>query len=144
VTWVCQILSRAAFPPVPHQAAGIPPRVPARRHPADPGVQAALRGRAQEEGRDVAVGRLVVQRVERQLQQLGLRQREVGRRWTAGAPWVAAARLVERGLACGLTVGVALEEPEACGNVKRRRLAYIFERPSDAEAKLGVKQEESK
>jgi hypothetical protein len=39
------------------------------------------------------------------------------------------ARLVERGLAQGLTVGVALEEPEACGNVKRRRLAYLFERP---------------
>ena len=34
-----------------------------------------------------------------------------------------------RGLARGHTVAVALEEPEPCGNVKRRRLAYIFERP---------------
>jgi dTDP-D-glucose 4,6-dehydratase len=41
------------------------------------------------------------------------------------------ARLIERGLAQGLTVGVALEEPRACGNVKRRRLAYIFEREQE-------------
>jgi hypothetical protein len=60
---------------------------------------------------------------------LGLRQRKVGRRRTAGAPWCAAARLIERGLARGYTVAVALEEPESCGNVKRRRLAYFFERP---------------
>ena len=26
-------------------------------------------------------------------------------------------------------VGVALDEPEPCGHVKRRRLAYVFERP---------------
>jgi hypothetical protein len=26
-------------------------------------------------------------------------------------------------------VGVALEEPEPCGHVKRSRLAYVFERP---------------
>jgi hypothetical protein len=26
-------------------------------------------------------------------------------------------------------VGVALDEPEACGHVRRRRLAYVFERP---------------
>jgi hypothetical protein len=60
---------------------------------------------------------------------LGLRQRKVGRRWTAGAPWYMTARLIERGLAQGYTVGVALEYPEPCGNVKRRRLAYLFERP---------------
>jgi hypothetical protein len=59
----------------------------------------------------------------------GLRQRKVGRRWTAGAPWRVAARLIERGLAQGYRVAVALEEPESCGNVKRRRLAYLFERP---------------
>jgi hypothetical protein len=41
------------------------------------------------------------------------------------------ARLIERGLAQGLTVWVALEEPEACGNVKGRRLAYIFEREQE-------------
>jgi hypothetical protein len=33
-------------------------------------------------------------------------------------------------LVMGHAVAVALEEPEACGNVKRRRLAYLFERPS--------------
>jgi hypothetical protein len=60
---------------------------------------------------------------------LGLRQRKVGRRRTAGAPWRATARLIERGLAQGYRVAVALEEPESCGNVKCRRLAYIFERP---------------
>ena len=38
-------------------------------------------------------------------------------------------RLIQRGLAQGLTIEVALEAPEACGNVKRRRLAYLFERP---------------
>ena len=26
-------------------------------------------------------------------------------------------------------VGVALEEPEPCGHVKRSRLAYVFKRP---------------
>jgi hypothetical protein len=36
------------------------------------------------------------------------------------------ARLIERGLAQGW---VAIEEPEACGNVKRRCLACLFERP---------------
>ena len=77
----------------------------------------------------VQVGRFV--EVHAHAWRLGLRQRKVGRRWTAGAPWVAAARLIERGLAQGLTVGVALEEPEACGNVKRRRLAYIFEREQE-------------
>jgi hypothetical protein len=41
------------------------------------------------------------------------------------------ARLIERGLAQGLTVGVAPEEPEACGDVKRRRLAYLFEREQE-------------
>ena len=71
---------------------------------------------------------------------LGLRQRKVGRRRTAGAPWCAAARLIERGLARGYTVAVALEEPEPCGNVKRRRLAYIFERPMARECE----QEKSK
>jgi hypothetical protein len=60
---------------------------------------------------------------------LGLRQRKVGRRRTAGAPWRMAARLIERGLAQGYRVAGALEEPESCGNVKRRRLAYLFERP---------------
>jgi hypothetical protein len=39
------------------------------------------------------------------------------------------ARLIERGLAQGLTVGVALEEPEACGNVKGRRLALAAHVP---------------
>ena len=38
-------------------------------------------------------------------------------------------RLIQRGLAQGLTIEVALEAPESCGNVKRRRLAYLFERP---------------
>lgn len=33
---------------------------------------------------------------------------------------------------------VMLEEPELCGNVKRRRLAYVFERPRDAETKPEV------
>jgi hypothetical protein len=41
------------------------------------------------------------------------------------------ARLIERGLVQGLTVGVALEEPESCSNVKRRRLAHIFEREQE-------------
>jgi hypothetical protein len=41
------------------------------------------------------------------------------------------ARLIERGLAQGLTIGVAVEEPEACGNVKRRRPAYVFEREQE-------------
>jgi hypothetical protein len=71
---------------------------------------------------------------------LGLRQHKVGRRWTAGAPWRATARLIERGLAQGYRVAVALEEPESCGNVKRRRLAYIFERPVALESE----QEQSK
>lgn len=75
----------------------------------------------------VQVGRFV--EVPGRAWRLGLRQRKVGRRRTAGAPWCAAARLIERGLARGYTVGVALEEPESCGNVKRRRLAYLFERP---------------
>jgi RNA-directed DNA polymerase len=60
---------------------------------------------------------------------LGLRQRRVGRRWTAGAPWPATARLIQRGLSQGYAVAVALEDPEPCGNVKRRRLAYLFEPP---------------
>jgi hypothetical protein len=49
-------------------------------------------------------------------------------------------RIEELKLMIRLTIGVALEEPEACWNVKRRRLAYICERPLDTEAK----QEESK
>lgn len=35
----------------------------------------------------------------------------------------------------GYLVAVALEEPEACGNVKRRRLAYLFERPVSEQPK---------
>ena len=40
---------------------------------------------------------------------LGLRQRKVGRRRTAGAPWRMAARLIERGLAQGYRVAGADE-----------------------------------
>jgi hypothetical protein len=37
---------------------------------------------------------------------------------------------MERGLARGYVLTIMLEEPEACGNVKkRRRLAHLFERP---------------
>jgi hypothetical protein len=41
------------------------------------------------------------------------------------------ARLIERWLAQGFSVEVALEELESCGNVKRRRLAHIFEREQE-------------
>jgi len=58
----------------------------------------------------------------------GLRERKVG------ASSGTAARLVERALACGLTVRAAFEEPEPCGRIKRRRIACLFERPSEAEA----------
>ncbi len=50
-----------------------------------------------------------------------------GRRRARGVPWPAAPRLIERLLARGHPVAVALEEPECCGAVKRRRLAYLFE-----------------
>lgn len=79
----------------------------------------------------VQVGRFV--EAPRDGWRLGLRQRWAGRRWVAGLPRRAAARLVERGLARGYAVTVALEAPEACGNVKRRRLAYLFERPLPVE-----------
>ena len=78
----------------------------------------------------VQVGRFV--EVPRDAWRLGLRRRKVKRRLVAGAPWVAAARLIERALARGYVVAVALEEPEASGNVKQRRLAYVFERPGGA------------
>ena len=51
MTRACQISSRAAFPPACPKGAGIPTRVPARCHLADPGALVALRSRAQEEGR---------------------------------------------------------------------------------------------
>jgi hypothetical protein len=38
---------------------------------------------------------------------------------------------IERGPAQGVTVAVAIEEPESCGNVKRRRLPYISEREQE-------------
>jgi len=59
----------------------------------------------------------------------GLR-RSRGRRRAFGMCWRFAHRLVERILRRGHPVAVALEEPESCGNVKRRRLAYLFEPPT--------------
>ncbi len=52
---------------------------------------------------------------------------------TFGLPWRFAPRLVERILRHGRPVAVALEEPEPSGNVKRRRLAYLFEPVARAE-----------
>ena len=73
------------------------------------------------------VGRFV--EVPRDGWRLGLRRHWAGRRMVSGLPWRAAAWLIERGPARGYVVAVALEEPEACGNVKRRRPTYLFERP---------------
>ena len=63
----------------------------------------------------------------REGRRLGLRLRKLKRRFARGAPWVAAARLIQRALTQGHAVAVALEEPEGAGNVKPRRLAYLFE-----------------
>ncbi len=56
----------------------------------------------------------------------GLRRSRGGRR-AFGLPWRFAARLIERILRAGRPVAVAIEEPQLCGNVKRRRLAYLYE-----------------
>ena len=59
---------------------------------------------------------------------LGLRlSRPRGRGRTAGLPWRKVSGLVQRGLRRGLRVAVALEQPLPSGNVKSRRLAYLFE-----------------
>ncbi|MCC6557825.1 MAG: hypothetical protein IT372_33175 [Polyangiaceae bacterium] len=47
----------------------------------------------------------------------------------AGLPWRKVSGLVQRGLVRGLRVAVALEMPHPSGNVKARRLAYLFEPP---------------
>jgi len=73
----------------------------------------------------VQVGRCV--EAPRDAHRLDLRVRRLRGRRAAGAPWVAAARLVERALSRGYAVAVALEFPELAGAVKRRRLAYLFE-----------------
>ena len=73
----------------------------------------------------VQVGRWA--EAHREGRRLGLRLRKLKRRFARGAPWVAAARLIQRALTQGHAVAVALEEPEGAGNVKQRRLAYLFE-----------------
>jgi hypothetical protein len=45
----------------------------------------------------------------------------------ASRPWRYAHRLIERIVRAGHPVAVALEEPALAGQVKRRRLAYLFE-----------------
>jgi hypothetical protein len=58
---------------------------------------------------------------------LRLGRRIAGRGQRVGVLWRYAGSLVTRILRAGHPVAVALEEPEVCGNVKRRRLAYLFE-----------------
>jgi len=50
-----------------------------------------------------------------------------GRGRTAGLPWRKVSGLVQRGLRRGLRVAIALEQSLPSGNVKARRLAYLFE-----------------
>ena len=73
----------------------------------------------------VQVGRFV--EVPRFYGVLGLRRVRRRGRWRAGLPWGASGRLIDRALAQGYSVAVAMEAPEAAGNVKRRTLAYLFE-----------------
>jgi hypothetical protein len=73
----------------------------------------------------VQVGRFV--EAPRWFGVLGLRRVRRRGRWRAGLPWGASGRLIDRALALGHPVAVALEAPEAAGNVKRRTLAYLFE-----------------
>ncbi|WP_437568367.1 hypothetical protein [Sorangium sp. So ce542] len=57
---------------------------------------------------------------------LRLRRRARGRR-RAGVPWRMVSGLIQRGLSRGRRVAVAFEQPFSSGNVKARRLAYLFE-----------------
>jgi len=52
-----------------------------------------------------------------------------------GLPWRFAHSLMQRILRAGYPVAVAMEDDELCGNVKRRRIAYLFEPWNDPEDK---------